>query len=126
MKLLVAVLVALALPATARAEATLVTRELPLRGERTLASSQAVRFNLIGLHWRGPGPVLFRVRGERGWSRWHRAAAEPDDLPDRGTAEARRSRGWRLGSPWWTGTADRVQVRTRGLVRRVRASFEWS
>jgi hypothetical protein len=126
MKLLLAVLVALALPATAWGEATLVTRELPLRGERALASSQAVRFNLIGLHWRGPGRVLFRVRGERGWSRWHRADAEPDDLPDRGTAEARRMRGWRLGSPWWTGTADHVQVETRGRVQRVRANLVWS
>jgi N-acetylmuramoyl-L-alanine amidase-like protein len=127
MKLLVAALVALAFPATAWGEATLVTRELPVGGARTLASAEpSTRFNLIGLHWRGPGRVFFRVRGAKGWGDWHEADAEPEDLPDRGTDEARRMRGWRIGNPWWTGTAERVQVRTRGRVHRVRGHFVWS
>ena len=127
MKVLVAALVALAFPATAWGEATIVTRELPVNGERTLAAAQAPqRFNLLGLHWRGPGQVFFRVLRPAGWTGWHEADAEPEDLPDRRTEEARRMRGWRVGNPWWTNTADRVQVRTRGRVQRVRASFVWS
>jgi hypothetical protein len=127
MKLLVVVAVALAFPAAAWGEATLVGRELPVNGERTLSATESpVRFNLLGLHWRGSGRVFFRVRGAAGWSPWREADAEPGDLPDRGTAEARRLRGWRIGSPWWTGAADRVQVRARGLVQRVRAYYVWS
>ena len=127
MKLLVAIMVALAVPGAAWGEATIVTRELPVGGSRALAAAQpSTRFNLIGLHWRGSGRVFFRVRGERGWSPWHEADAEPEDLPDRGTDEARRMRAWRIGNPWWTGTAERVQLRTRGLVKRVRAHLVWS
>jgi N-acetylmuramoyl-L-alanine amidase len=127
MKLLATALVALAFPATALGEATLVTRELPVGGARTLAAAEpATRFNLLGLHWRGPGRVYFRARGVKGWSAWHEADAEPEDLPDRGTDEARRMRGWRIGNPWWTGTAERIQIRVRGLVQRVRAHFVWS
>src|SRR5919201_7068130 len=119
MKLLVAAIVALAFPATAWAEVTLVTRELPVNGARTLAAAREPEpFNLLGLHWRGPGRVYFRVRGPGGWSAWHEADAEPEDLPDRATDEARRLRGWRIGNPWWTGTARSVQVRTRGRVDR--------
>ena len=127
MKLLAAVIVALAFPATAWGEATLVTRELPVNGVRTLAATHApTRFNMLGLHWQGPGRVYFRVHGSKGWSAWHEADAESDDLPDRGTDEARRMRAWRLGNPWWTGTSERVQVRTRGRVQRVLAHFVWS
>jgi hypothetical protein len=127
MKLVAACLVAFAFPASAWAEATLVTRELPVGGARTLAAAESpARFNLLGLHWRGSGQVLFRTRGADGWSPWRVAGAEPDDLPDSGTAEARRAGGWRIGNPWWTGTAERVQVRTLGRVQRVRAHFVWS
>jgi hypothetical protein len=127
MKLVVAALVALVFPAAALGEATMVTRELPVNGLRTLAATDSPeRFNLIGLHWRGSGRVYFRVRGDRGWSGWHEAEAEAEDLPDRDSDEARRMRAWRIGNPWWTGTAARVQVRTRGRVQRVRAHFVWS
>ena len=127
MKVLAAVIVAFAFPATAWAEATLVTRELPLGGARTLAAAPSPeRFNLLGLHWKGSGRVFFRVRGARGWSGWHQAEAEPEDAPDRATDEARRMLTWRIGDLWWTGTAERVQVRTRGQVQRVRAHFVWS
>ena len=127
MKLLLAAIAALAFPASAWGEATLVSRDLPVNGLRTLAAAPAPeRFNLLGLHWRGSGRVFFRVRGERGWSGWHEADAEPEDLPDRGSDEARRLGAWRIGNPWWTGTAERVQIRTRGRVQRVRAHFVWS
>jgi hypothetical protein len=127
MKLLAACIVALAFPSTAWAEATLVTRELPVGNVRTLAASEApTRFNLLGLHWRGPGRVFFRVRAKAGWSDWHEADAEPEDLPDRGSDEARRAGVWRIGNPWWTGEAGRVQVRTRGRVDRIRAHYVWS
>jgi hypothetical protein len=127
MKLLIAALVALVFPAAAWGETTLVTRELPVNGVRMLAAAESPeRFNLLGLHWRGTGRVFFRVRGSRGWSGWHEADAEAEDLPDRGSDEARRMRAWKIGNPWWTGTAERVQVRTRGRVQRVRAHFVWS
>jgi hypothetical protein len=127
MRLLAAVLLAFTFPAVAQAEVTLVTRELPVKGERVLAATEApAPFNLLGLHWRGPGRVFFRVRRADGWSAWREADAEPGDLPDRGTREAQRLRGWRLGSAWWTDTAERVQVRTRGRVARVRAHFVMS
>jgi hypothetical protein len=127
MRLLVAVAAVLAFPAAAWGEVTLVTRDLPVSGARTLAATEAPsRFNLLGLHWRGSGRVFFRVRGARGWSPWREADAEPGDLPDHGTRESRRLRGWRIGNPWWTGTAERVQVRTRGPVQRIRGHFVWS
>jgi len=127
MKFLAATVVALAFPATAWGEATIVTRDLPVGGVRTLAAAgPATHFNLVGLHWRGPGRVFFRTRGSVRWSNWHEADAEPEDLPDRGTDEARHMRSWRIGNPWWTGTAERIQVRTRGRVDRVRANFVWS
>ena len=34
-----------------------------------------------------------------------------------------RGRGWKLGSPYWTGPSDRIQVRTSGRVTRVRAFY---
>jgi hypothetical protein len=127
MKLLVAVSIALAFPATAWGGVTLVTRDLPVGGARTLAAAKAPeRFNMVGLHWRGPGRVFFRARGAHGWSGWHQADAEAEDLPDTGTREWRRMRSWRIGNPWWTGTADRLQIKTRGVVRRVRAHYLWS
>src|SRR5213078_869015 len=42
---------------------------------------------------------------------------------DRNTAEARRSRGWHLGNPFWVGRAERIQYRLGGRVKRLRAFF---
>jgi flagellar hook assembly protein FlgD len=124
-----AILILLALPATARAEeATLVTRDLPVAGSRTLASARTPeRFNLVGLHWQGPGRVSFRTRGVGGrWSVWRAAAPEAEDAPDPGSSEAVRSGRWKLGNPYWTGTSDRIQYRLRGRVSRLRAHYVWS
>ena len=75
------------------------------------------RFDLVGLHWRGSGEVLFRTRSLTGrWSHWQRGLAE-DDLPDGPT------RGVRIGSPYWTGGADAVEYRARGRVFGVRGFF---
>ena len=113
---------------SARAEpASIVSRDVPLRAEpgRTLAAA-APRFNLVGLHWQGPGAVEFRTRGISGrWSVWRPAALEEEDRPDASGREGSRP-GWRLGNPYWTGASDRLEVRTRGTVRRVRAYYVWS
>ena len=110
--------------ASARSEGpSLTVVDVPLHGERALSGAQGrLRFDLVGLHWQGPGSVEFRVRSAAGrWSPWHVAAPEADDRPDLGTAEARASRGWRLGSPWWVGASTRIEYRLGGLVRRLRA-----
>jgi hypothetical protein len=126
---LLAIFLALALPTVARAElASLETRDVPT-GTRTLASVSAPpRFNLVGLHWKGPGNVFFRTRSLGGrWSRWREAAPEDEDRPDGGTGEPTLSRsGWKLGNPFWTGASDRIQYRRIGDVRRLRAHFVWS
>jgi flagellar hook assembly protein FlgD len=105
---------------------TIVSRDLPVRGERTLASTQAQsRFDLVGLHWQGTGAVVFRTRSLAGrWSSWQ--AAGDDNRPDTRTGEGVSTRGWRLGSPIWTGVSDRIQYRLRGRVSRLRAYFVWS
>ncbi|MDQ2984627.1 MAG: N-acetylmuramoyl-L-alanine amidase [Actinomycetota bacterium] len=94
-------------------------RDLSVLGGQGAASVE--RFDLVGFHWRGSGDVRFRTRGLNGhWSRWQTAAAEEDDQPDLGSREA-RSRGWRLGSPVWTGGSKALQYRVSGRVARLRA-----
>jgi hypothetical protein len=122
--LLATVLAALAFPAAAFADARLVTEEVPLHGERTLASARPAMFDLVGLHWQGPGQVLFRTRSTTGrWSAWRDAQPEPLDVPDAGTTEAASALRWRLGNPFWVGAATGIQYRTRGQVSRLRAHF---
>ncbi|HEY7148758.1 MAG TPA: N-acetylmuramoyl-L-alanine amidase [Gaiellaceae bacterium] len=83
------------------------------------------RFDLVGLHWKGSGVVMFRTRSVAGrWSAWRDAAPE-DDRPD-GRSHELRTRDWNLGSPFWTGPSDRLQVRRYGHVTRVRAFYIWS
>ena len=85
------------------------------------------RFNLIGLHWRGSGHVEFRTATTRGpWSAWRGAQPEAEDGPDRGSDEAARLRRWRVGNPYWTDAARRIQYRLSGEVTRLRAFFLWS
>jgi hypothetical protein len=125
-KLLVAIAVALAFPAAALAEdAQLVTQEVPLDGSsRTLASARPPVFDLVGLHWRGPGSVLFRTRSVTGrWTAWRPAQPEPFDVPDAGTQEGRSALEWRLGNPYWVGPSNAIQYRLRGRVSRLRAHF---
>ena len=120
---------ALALPAPAAADdATIVSRDVPLGSQRSLAADKPVaRFNLVGLHWRGPGAVQFRTRSLAGrWNGWMDAAPEDEDQPDAGTDERARLASWRLGNPWWVGPSDRIEYRLRGKVTRLRAYFVWS
>ncbi|MEK6275277.1 MAG: N-acetylmuramoyl-L-alanine amidase [Actinomycetota bacterium] len=110
-------LLLLLVPGTALAGTTMVARDVP-RGVK----SAPARFDLVGLHWRGSGSVSFRARSVSGrWSPWRDAAPE-DDRPDAGSHEL-RARGWHLGSPYWTGPSNRIQVRTFGRVTRVRAFY---
>ena len=85
------------------------------------AGGRSSAFNLVGLHWRGAGKVYFRTAGVRGWSPWRFARPEADDLPDLRSAEAERARGWKLGNPFWTGKANRIQYRLVGEVDRLRS-----
>src|SRR5215210_3650024 len=120
--LLAAAVLALVAPAgAAGAGLSLASRDLA-PAER--APLRVERFDLVGLHWRGGGRLLFRTRSLAGrWSGWHAAAPEEDDLPDRRTEEGRSSRGWRIGSPFWTGGASAIQYRAVGSVTGVRAFF---
>jgi hypothetical protein len=112
-----AALLALAAPgAAAGAGLKLVSRDVG-----SAAPARVARFDLVGLHWRGSGSVLFRTRSLGGyWSSWRSAAPGEDDLPNRGTEGLA---GLRLGSPFWVGGADTLQVRKVGRVGRVRAFF---
>jgi N-acetylmuramoyl-L-alanine amidase/FlgD Ig-like domain len=102
--------------------------DLPVNGSRTLAATGgAAPFDLVGLHWRGPGRLAFRTRSLAGrWSAWRAAAPEPEDAPDPSSPEAAVHSGWRLGSPWWVGPSDRIETRTSGRVSRIRAFLVWS
>jgi flagellar hook assembly protein FlgD len=125
-----AVLLVLAFPANAMAEdATVVSRDVPLAGQRALAGAGAApaRFNLVGLHWRGGGSVQFRTRSLAGrWGAWQDAAPEAEDLPDGSSAERAPAASWRLGNPWWVGPSNRIEYRLRGRVVRLRVFFVWS
>ena len=130
-RLLALIGLALVLPAPAAAssqDATIVARNVPLAGERSLAASTPPqRFNLVGLHWRGPGSVQFRTRSLDGrWAAWQDAAPEAEDQPDAGTGERARTSAWRLGNPWWVGPSNRIEYRLRGRVTKLRAFFVWS
>ncbi|TML57826.1 MAG: hypothetical protein E6G18_12890 [Actinobacteria bacterium] len=121
--LLVAMLLFFVAPTAAFGGATLTMREVPLHGERVLAAT-STQFDMVGLHWQGPGTVQFRTRSLAGrWSAWRRADPEGEDLPNAGTAEARAAVGWHVGNPYWTGSSDRIEYRLRGKVQRLRAYF---
>ncbi|MDQ3893463.1 MAG: N-acetylmuramoyl-L-alanine amidase [Actinomycetota bacterium] len=125
-RLLAASLLALLAPAVAQAgDVRVAAADLSVGAGSASAGTRApIRFNLVGLHWQGPGRVLFRTRSVGGrWSSWRRAAPEIDDLPDRGARERGREHGWHVGNPYWTGLSDRIAYRLLGRVRRVRAYF---
>jgi flagellar hook assembly protein FlgD len=132
MTLLRAALAALALALVAPAAALGADRMI-VRDEQVGAASFAARtqapceFNLVGLHWKGSGSVSFRTASGVGrWSVWLEAAAETEDAPDPDSAEAATRRGWKLGSPYWTGPATSIQYRFEGRITRLRAYFVWS
>jgi len=118
--LIAAAVLAAALPGSALGAGLVQQRDLqPQAGVGALSPG---RFELVGAHWRGPGAVKYRTRNLAGrWSAWRRFSAE-DALPDRGL-ERTTGRGWRVGSPFWSGPSNRLQYRTVGGVSRVRAYF---
>jgi hypothetical protein len=119
-KLLVAVLVALALPAFAHAgDVTMRVQDLPV-GTRALAAvPPKMRFNMLALHWRGPGSVAYRTHRLGGrWSAW--TTADADAAPDGGTG------AWHDGDLAWVGGSDGIRYRTRGRVVGLRAYELWS
>ena len=119
MRFLAAVLLAAAFPGSALAAGLVQQRDLHPQAPSALSPGV---FELVGLHWRGPGVVRYRTRRLDGrWSGW-RLSADEDALPDRGR-EARSTRGWRIGDPVWTGASNRIQYRTVGRVARLRAYF---
>ena len=119
-------------PAGAGAGVKLVVRDEPVgsapagaHATRSLAVRNApLRFNMVGLHWKGSGEVWFRTALERGeWSEWLPAGAEAEDGPDPGSEEWERQDGWKLGSPYWTGAARYIDYRIVGSVKKLRANF---
>ncbi|MBA2614718.1 MAG: N-acetylmuramoyl-L-alanine amidase [Actinobacteria bacterium] len=133
-----ALALALLVAAPAAGGVSLVTRDVPLAESAGLrptgqtgavlsARTAPIRFNLVGLHWQGSGDVSFRTASLGGsWSAWRPGRPEAEDLPDAGTFEAQRRAGWKLGNPFWTGSARRIQYRLSGRVTRLRAHFVWS
>ncbi|MDQ3859133.1 MAG: N-acetylmuramoyl-L-alanine amidase [Actinomycetota bacterium] len=133
-----ALVVSLLLVGPASAGVRVVSRDEPLppsapeqaraAAVRTLAPRLAPsRFNLAGVQWRGRGQVWFRTASARGgWTAWRPARPEAEDRPDPGSPEAGRRPGWKLGNPYWTGSATWIQYRLVGPVARLRAYFLWS
>ena len=122
-----AVVAALVVAPAASAGVRMIARDQPVPAGRSPAREAPARFNLVGLHWQGSGTVSFRTRSIDGaWSAWQSARPEGEDAPDRGSAEGRKGRAWKLGNPYWTGPADAIQYRTEGDARDLRAFFIWS
>jgi hypothetical protein len=120
MRFLAVVLLAAAFPGSALGAGLVQQRDLhPQTSSGALSPGV---FELVGLHWRGPGVVKYRTRSLASrWSGW-RLSADEDALPDRGR-EAKATRGWRIGDPVWTGASNRIQYRALGRVTRLRAYF---
>jgi flagellar hook assembly protein FlgD len=128
--LIVGLLLAAFCAGTASAsDVRLVSRDEPVARSATepLARAAPIRFDMVGLHWRGSGDVMFRTRSLEGlWSAWQPARPEAEDRPDRGTSETVARRGWKLGNAYWTGPATSIQYRFSGEILRLRAFFIWS
>jgi flagellar hook assembly protein FlgD len=120
-KLLVAAAVlAAAFPGSALAAGLVHERDLRPRAPSRVLSPGV--FELVGVHWQGPGAVKYRTRSLAGrWSAW-RFFGDEDALPDRGR-ETRATRGWRVSDPSWTGPSNGIQYRIVGRVKRLRAYF---
>jgi hypothetical protein len=111
---------ALAAPPLAHAgDVAMRVQEVPLGARSLSAVTPAIHFNMLAVHWQGPGSVAYRVHRLHGrWSPWR--AVDDDVRPDGGTGR------WRDGNLDWTGGADAVRFRIRDGVRRLRAYELWA
>ena len=108
--LFVAAVLAAAFPGSALGAGLVQQRDLQPQDPR--GSLTAARFQLVGVHWSGPGSVRFRTRGLDGrWSSW-RVSSDEDNPPHH---------GWRIGEPVWVGPSTALQYRVVGRVTRARA-----
>jgi hypothetical protein len=116
----------LALPAAAHAgDVSMVARDVPLGARALQVADAPIRFDMVGLHWQGSGSVLYRTRSLAGrWTPW--VAADADTGPDARSPERAGTRGWNDGTPDWVGPSSRIEFRTRGTVKRLRAYYLWS
>jgi flagellar hook assembly protein FlgD len=123
--MLVAVLAVVA-PGTATAQnARVVARDVPLAtAQASVARAAPLGFNMVGIHWQGPGRVWFRTAARPGrFGPWRPAQPEGEDAPDAGSDELSESAGWHIGNPWWTGEARWIDYRVSGAVTGLRAYF---
>jgi flagellar hook assembly protein FlgD len=123
--LIVAALLVLLWPRPSAAGVRVVARDEPVgRGSLQRSERAPLRFEMVGLHWKGSGTVWFRTRSLTGvWSNWQPARPEAEDLPDPRTAESRSRPVWKLGNPYWTGAAGAIGYRLRGNIKALRAFF---
>jgi N-acetylmuramoyl-L-alanine amidase-like protein/flagellar hook capping protein FlgD len=112
-KLLLILTVGLALPGVAQAgtvttpNVTMVSRDVALGARALQAADAPIRFDMLGLHWQGPGTVAYRTRSLTGrWRAWHTPDA---DLPQ-------TKPPWHFGNLDWTGESTAVQFRTHGIT----------
>ena len=116
MKKLLLILTAglLALPGVASAgtfrsaDVTMVSRDVPSAGRALQAAAAPIRFDMLGVHWQGPGAVSYRTRLVSGrWSRWRAVDADGPQTDPR----------WHFGNLDWTGASEAAQFRTSGVTR---------
>ena len=118
-KPLLILLIGLAVPGVARAgtvvtpDVTMVSRDVAIGARALQAADAPIRFNMLAVHWQGPGSVAYRTRSVSGrWSGW--TVADGDASPDAGSREYHP--GWHDSQLNWTGAADRVQFRTHHVT----------
>jgi hypothetical protein len=110
MRVVFVAVLAVAFPGSALGAGLVQSRDLQPQAPLVVVTQRP--FQLVGVHWRGPGRVEFRTRGHRGsWSSWRESSDE--DTPSH--------RGWRIGEPVWVGASTALQYRTVGRVARARA-----
>ena len=108
--LFAAAVLAATFPGSALGAGLVQQRDLQPQAPR--GSLTAGRFQLVGMHWSGPGSLRFRTRGLDGrWSSW-RVSSDEDNAPHH---------GWRIGEPVWVGPSTALEYRVVGRVTRARA-----